>query len=107
MEEGSIQGLRGEKGYPQDGNGTPLGCDGGAEHSSIGRSARDRGSPHPVVEHRCHHLRLHDGGRGPGKRPLCVRYKHLDSHLLRPEFGQGARSEQRLPLWIPQSLGVT
>jgi hypothetical protein len=32
---------------------------------------------------------------------------HLDNHLLSPEFGQGARSEQPLPLWIPQSLGVT
>jgi hypothetical protein len=29
------------------------------------------------------------------------------SHLLGPEFGQGARSEQPLPLWISQSLGVT
>jgi hypothetical protein len=28
-----------------------------------------------------------------------VRHRHLDSHLLGPEFGQGARSEQ--------SLGVT
>jgi hypothetical protein len=27
-----------KKGYPQDGDGTPPGCDGGAEHSSTGRS---------------------------------------------------------------------
>jgi hypothetical protein len=39
QEERSIQGLRGEKGYPQDGDGTPPGCDGGAEHSSTGRLA--------------------------------------------------------------------
>jgi hypothetical protein len=41
QEEGSIQGLRGEEGYPQDGVGTPPGCDGGAEHSSTSCSARD------------------------------------------------------------------
>jgi hypothetical protein len=40
-EEGSIQGLRGEKGYPPDGDGTPPGCGGGAEHSSVDRSAQD------------------------------------------------------------------
>jgi hypothetical protein len=40
-EEGSIQGLLGEKGYPPDGDGTPPGCGGGAEHSSANRSARD------------------------------------------------------------------
>jgi hypothetical protein len=28
----------GKKGYPQDGDGTPPGCDGGAEHSSADRS---------------------------------------------------------------------
>jgi hypothetical protein len=39
QEERSIQGLRGEKGYPQDGDGTPPGCDGGAEHSSADRLA--------------------------------------------------------------------
>ncbi len=38
---------------------------------------------------------------------LYALYRHLDSHLLGPEFGQGARSEQPLPLRIPQSLGVT
>jgi hypothetical protein len=38
---------------------------------------------------------------------LRVRHGHLDSHLLSPEFGQGARSEQPIPLRIPQSLGVT
>jgi hypothetical protein len=36
--EGSIQGLWGEEGYPQDGDGTPPGCDGGAEHSSTSYS---------------------------------------------------------------------
>jgi hypothetical protein len=41
LEEGSIQGLRGEKGYSPDGDGTPLGCGGGAKHSSADRSARD------------------------------------------------------------------
>jgi hypothetical protein len=39
--EGSIQGLRGEKGYSPDGDGTPPGCGGGAEHSLADRSARD------------------------------------------------------------------
>jgi hypothetical protein len=40
-EEGSIQGLQGEKGYPPDGDGTPPGRGSGAEHSSADRSARD------------------------------------------------------------------
>jgi hypothetical protein len=96
-----------KNGYPQDGDGTPPECDSGAEHSSTSRSARDRDSPHPAVKRRRHHPRLHEDGRGLGQRPLCVRYRHLDSHLLSPEFGQGARSEQPLPLQIPQSLGVT
>jgi hypothetical protein len=39
QEEGSIQGLRGEEGYPPNGDGTPPGCGGGAEHSSADRSA--------------------------------------------------------------------
>jgi hypothetical protein len=107
QEERSIKGPRGEKRYPQDGDGTPPGCDSGAEHSSTSRSARDRDSLHPAVKHRRHHPRLHEDGRGSGQRPLCVRYRHLDSHLLSPEFGQGAHSEQPLPLRIPQSLGVT
>jgi hypothetical protein len=38
-EEGSIHGLWGEEGNLQDGDGAPPGCDGGAEHSSTGRSA--------------------------------------------------------------------
>jgi hypothetical protein len=38
-EEGSIQGLQVEKGYSPDGDGTPLGCGGGTEHSSADRSA--------------------------------------------------------------------
>jgi hypothetical protein len=67
QEEGSIQGLRGEEGYPQDGDGTPPGCDGGAEHSSTGRSVRDRDSPHLVAECRCHYPRLHEDGRGLGQ----------------------------------------
>jgi hypothetical protein len=33
--------------------------------------------------------------------------RHLDNHLLSPEFGQGSHSEQPLPFRIPQSLGVT
>jgi hypothetical protein len=107
QEEGSIQGLWGEEGYPQDGNGTPPRCDGGAEHSSTGRSVRDQDSPHPTVERRHHHPRLHEDGRGSGQRLLRIRHRHLDNHLLSPEFGQGARSEQPLPLRIPQSLGVT
>jgi hypothetical protein len=41
QEEGSIQGLRGEEGYPSNGDGTPPGCGGGAEHSSADRSAKD------------------------------------------------------------------
>jgi hypothetical protein len=92
QEEGSIQGLRGEEEYPQDGDGTPPGCDGRAEHSSTSRSARDRDSLHPALERRRHHPRLHEDGRGSDQRPLCVRHRHLDSHLLCPEFRQGARS---------------
>jgi hypothetical protein len=42
-----------------------------------------------------------------GQLPIHIRHRHLDSHLLGPEFGQGARSEQPLPLRTPQSLGVT
>jgi hypothetical protein len=57
-EEGSIQGLRGEKGYSPDGDGTPPGCDGGAKRSSADRSVRDRDSSHPTLKHRCHHPRL-------------------------------------------------
>jgi hypothetical protein len=91
----------GEKGYPQDGDGTPPGFGGGAEHSSADRSAQDRDSSHSAVKSRRHHLRLHEDGRGSGQRPLCIRHRHLDSHLLGPEFKQGARSEQPLPLWIP------
>jgi hypothetical protein len=62
---------------------------------------------HPAVECRRHDPKLHEDGRGSGQRPLCIRHRHLDGHLLSPEFGQGARSEQPLPFWIPQSLGVT
>jgi hypothetical protein len=62
---------------------------------------------HPVVECGRHHPRLHEDGRGSGQRPLCVRHRHLVSHLLSPGFGQGARSGQPLPLRISQSLGVT
>jgi hypothetical protein len=72
-----------------------------------GRSAQVRDSRHPVVERRCHHLRLHDYGRGSSQRPLCIRHRHLDSHLLSPGFEQGTRSEQPLPLQIPHSLGAT
>jgi hypothetical protein len=50
---------------------------------------------------------LHEDGRGSGQQPLRVRHRHLDNHLFSPEFRQGARSEQPLPLRIPQSLGVT
>jgi hypothetical protein len=38
---------------------------------------------------------------------LYVSDTHLVSHLLSPGLGQGACSEQPLPLWISQSLGVT
>jgi hypothetical protein len=62
-----------KKGYPQDGDGTPPGCDGGAEHSSTSRSVQDQDSPHPAAERRCHHPRLHEDGRGPGQRPLRIR----------------------------------
>jgi hypothetical protein len=51
MEEGSVQGPRGEEGYPQDGDGALLGRDHGVEHPLTGCSARDPVSPHPVVEH--------------------------------------------------------
>jgi hypothetical protein len=67
QEEGSIQGLRGEKGYPQDGDGTPPGCGGGAENSSTDRSAQDRDSSHSAVKSGCHHLMLHEDGRGSGQ----------------------------------------
>jgi hypothetical protein len=50
-EEGSVQGPRGEEGYPQDGDGALLGRDHGVEHPLTGCSARDPVSPHPVVEH--------------------------------------------------------
>jgi hypothetical protein len=68
---------------------------------------REIETPHPATKHRCHHPRLHADGRGLDQRPLCVRHRHLDSHLLSLEFRQGARNEQPLPLRIPQSLGVT
>jgi hypothetical protein len=89
------------------GDGTPPGCGGGAEHSSANRSARDRDSSHSATKSRRHHLRLHEDGRGSGQRPLHVRHRHLDSHLLGPKFKQGVHSEQPLPQRIPQSLGVT
>jgi hypothetical protein len=38
------------------------------------------------------HLRLHEDGRGSGQRPLHIRHRHLDSHLLGLEFEQGAHS---------------
>jgi hypothetical protein len=59
------------------------------------------------IQCRHHHPRLHENGRGSAQRPLRVRHRHLDSHLLSLEFGQGAHSEQPLPFRIPQSLGVT
>jgi hypothetical protein len=41
QEEGSIQGTRGEKGYSPNGDGTPPGCGGGAEHlCALGRFDR-------------------------------------------------------------------
>jgi hypothetical protein len=55
--------LTGEKGYPQDGDGTSPGCDGGAEHSSTGCLVRDRDSSHPTAERRRHPPRLHEDGR--------------------------------------------
>jgi hypothetical protein len=57
----------GEEGYPQDGYGAPPGCDSGAEHSSTGRSVRDRDSLHPVAERGRHHPRLHEEGIGLGQ----------------------------------------
>jgi hypothetical protein len=50
-------------------------------------------TPHPTMGRGHHHPRLHEDGRGSDQRPLHVRHRHLDSHLLHPEFGQGARSE--------------
>jgi hypothetical protein len=67
QEEGSIQDLWGEEGYPHDGDGTPPGCDGGAEYLSTGRSAQDRDSPRLAAERECHHPRLHEDGRGSGQ----------------------------------------
>jgi hypothetical protein len=60
-----------------------------------------------TAQHKIDHPRLYEDGRGSGQRPLRIRHGHLDSHLLGPEFKQGAHSEQPLPLRIPQSLGVT
>jgi hypothetical protein len=67
QEEGSIQGLWGEKGYSPDGDGTPPGCGGGAKHSSADRSTRDRDSSHSAVKCRHHHPRLQEDGRGSGQ----------------------------------------
>jgi hypothetical protein len=50
-EEGSVQGLRGEKGYPQDGDGALPGHDPGVECPLTGCSVRDPISPYLVVEH--------------------------------------------------------
>jgi hypothetical protein len=36
-----MQCLWGEEGCPQNGDGAPTGCEGGAEHPFIGRSVRD------------------------------------------------------------------
>jgi hypothetical protein len=97
----------GEEGYPQDGDGAPPRCDGGAKHSSNGCSARDRDSPHPAAEREHHHPRLHEDGRGSGQRPLRIRHRHLVNHLLGLGFRQGACSEQSLSLRVPHSLGAT
>jgi hypothetical protein len=67
MKEGQIQGLWCEEGCPQNGYGTPPGCDSGVEHPPAGRSARDQVSPHPAVELKCHHLRVPEDGRGLGQ----------------------------------------
>jgi hypothetical protein len=75
----------------QDGDGTPPGRDGGAEHLSAGCSARDRVSLHLVAELRRHHPRVPEDGRGSGQRPLR----------------RGGSSGQSLPLQIPFSLGAT
>jgi hypothetical protein len=58
-------------------------------------------SPRPATKRRRHHPRLQEDGRGLGQQPLRIRHRHLDSHLLGPEFRQGACSEQPLPLRIP------
>jgi hypothetical protein len=90
MKEGQIQGLWGEEGCPQNGYGTPPGCDGGAEHPPVGRSARDRVSLHPAVKLGSHHPRVPEDGRGLGQWPLCIRYGHLVFHLHNLGFSRGA-----------------
>jgi hypothetical protein len=67
MKDGQIQGLWGDEGCPQNGYGTPPGRDGGVENPSVGRSMRDRVSPHPATELGHHHLRVPGDGRGPGQ----------------------------------------
>jgi hypothetical protein len=60
-QDSTLTGLHHE---PQNGYGTPPGRDGGAEHPSAGRSARDRVSSHPAVELGRHHPRVPEDGRG-------------------------------------------
>jgi hypothetical protein len=72
QEGGSIQGLWGEEGCPEDRDGTPPRCDGGAEHPFAGCSAQDRDPPHSAVDHTRHHSRLYEDGRWSSQQPLHV-----------------------------------
>jgi hypothetical protein len=92
VKEGQIQGLWGDEGCPQNGYGTPPGCDDGAKHPSAGRSVRDRVSLHPTVELRHHHPRVPVDGRGPDQCPLRIRHRHLVCHFQDPGFSRGASS---------------
>jgi hypothetical protein len=71
-EEGQVQGLWGEEGCPQNGDGTPPRCENGVEHLLAGCSVRDPDSPHPAAELKCHHPRVPEYGRGSGQRPLHI-----------------------------------
>jgi hypothetical protein len=51
VEEGLVQGPRGEEGSLQDGDGALPGCDLGVERPLTSCSARDLVSLHPVTEH--------------------------------------------------------
>jgi hypothetical protein len=66
-EEGSVQGLRSEEGYLQDGDGSLPRRDLGVECSLTGCSVRDLVSPHLVAEHRCYRPRVPEDGRGSGQ----------------------------------------
>jgi hypothetical protein len=54
VEEGTVQGPRGEERYSKDGDGVLPGCDLGIECSPTGYPMRDPVSLHSVAAHQCH-----------------------------------------------------